>query len=60
MSAVFEEAAVHGVNRIVLEVRISNMAAIGLYKKMGFVELGIRKGFYDLPKEDACIMEYTI
>lgn len=39
-----------------LEVRKSNSPAISLYKKAGFNEEGIRKNFYDNPKEDAIIM----
>lgn len=39
-----------------LEVRASNNAAISLYKKAGFVNEGIRKGFYENPKEDGIIM----
>ncbi|MDD6056734.1 MAG: ribosomal protein S18-alanine N-acetyltransferase [Clostridiales bacterium] len=45
---------------LVLEVRVSNDAAVGLYEKNGFVKLGIRKGFYDLPKEDAYLMRRCI
>ena len=44
-----------GVNSYTLEVRKSNSAAIGLYEDLGFVFEGIRPGFYDKPKEDACI-----
>lgn len=43
-----------------LEVRKSNEAAIKLYQKIGFVCEGIRKNFYDSPKEDAIIMWYRI
>ena len=39
-----------------LEVRASNTAAIELYKKAGFVEMGRRKGFYAKPTEDALVM----
>lgn len=39
-----------------LEVRQSNNAAIKLYQKLGFVEEGLRKNFYENPKEDAIIM----
>ncbi len=39
-----------------LEVRVSNEAAIKLYEKNGFENLGIRKNFYSKPKEDAYIM----
>jgi ribosomal-protein-alanine acetyltransferase len=41
---------------ISLEVRISNLPAIKLYNKFGFIKAGIRKGFYEFPKEDAVIM----
>ena len=34
----------------------SNAAALELYRSLGFVEVGIRKGYYDHPKEDARIM----
>ncbi len=39
-----------------LEVRRSNMPAIGLYKKLGFVEVGIRKEYYSDNHEDAILM----
>ena len=42
--------------QIVLEVRVSNQPAIHLYEKYGFEHCGIRKGFYEFPKEDAKIM----
>lgn len=41
---------------ITLEVRVSNEAAIALYNTNGYKAQGIRKGFYDRPKEDALIM----
>ena len=41
---------------ITLEVRRSNIPAISLYEKHGFVKVGIRKNYYDLPKEDAILM----
>ena len=41
---------------ISLEVRVSNLAAINLYSSLGFTKEGIRKNFYDAPKEDALIM----
>lgn len=45
-----------GLSSYTLEVRISNIYAIRLYRKLGFVEAGVRKSFYDSPKEDALIM----
>lgn len=39
-----------------LEVRAGNEAAKALYEKHGFVPVGRRKNYYDLPKEDAILM----
>ncbi len=44
-----------GVRNYTLEVRVSNLPAIRLYEKLGFVSEGIRPGFYEHPKEDAVI-----
>ena len=41
---------------LTLEVRASNAAAIALYQGFGFEEVGRRKNYYDLPKEDALIL----
>lgn len=56
VSAAKNEAKEKHVEKIFLEVRISNTPAIALYQKMGFENLGARKNFYDHPKEDAFIM----
>ena len=55
-----EKAKDAGAESIFLEVRVSNVPAISLYKKMGFEELGIRKKFYEHPVEDAIIMKVGI
>ena len=58
--AVFQTASSQGVSRLLLEVRASNAAAIGLYRKYGFIETGRRKNYYPLPEggyEDAILME---
>ena len=39
-----------------LEVRVSNVAAITLYERMGFLEAGIRPKYYTDNQEDALIM----
>ena len=41
---------------LTLEVRPSNAAAIALYEGFGFAEVGRRRNYYDLPKEDALIL----
>jgi [ribosomal protein S18]-alanine N-acetyltransferase len=46
----------NGLALLTLEVRCSNTAAIGIYKREGFDEEGVRKGFYEGPKEDGLIM----
>ncbi len=44
--------------QIFLEVRASNEAAIGLYKKHGFLAVGMRKRYYTNPVEDGILMQY--
>ncbi|MBE6957170.1 MAG: ribosomal-protein-alanine N-acetyltransferase [Ruminococcaceae bacterium] len=46
---------------LTLEVRASNAAAIALYQKHGFEQVGLRKNYYTNPREDAIIMtrEFT-
>jgi len=39
-----------------LEVRVTNDTAIALYRRLGFVETGIRRGYYTDNREDALIM----
>ena len=41
---------------LTLEVRLSNAPAVALYARHGFSSAGIRKNYYDLPREDALIM----
>ena len=45
-----------GLERATLEVRVSNQAAIALYKKFGFREAGRRKRYYQDNGEDALIL----
>ena len=41
---------------LTLEVRESNAPARALYEKNGYKEVGVRKNYYDHPKENAIIM----
>lgn len=45
-----------GILRLMLEVRRSNAAAVSFYKKHGFTEYGVRRGYYTAPSEDAILM----
>ena len=41
---------------LLLEVRVSNIPAISLYEKLGFVQVGRRPKYYHNPREDALIL----
>lgn len=45
----------NSLKEIYLEVRESNIPAIRLYESLGFERVGVRKGYYDNPKEDSVI-----
>ncbi len=46
--------------RVLLDVRQSNRPARALYKKMGFLEDGRRRDFYEDPREDALLMSMDL
>lgn len=54
--ALIEECFKRGMHEIFLEVRISNLSALSLYRQLGFTVKGMRKNYYSEPKEDAYIM----
>ena len=58
MSSVLDFAKRENMEHITLEVRESNIPAIALYEKLGFVKVGIRKDFYEKPVENAIIYQY--
>lgn len=62
MLALIERAQAAGVREAFLEVRPSNTAAIRLYLSMGFVQLGVRRGYYQaaLGREDATVLRLTL
>ena len=45
-----------GIEQAYLEMRRSNTAALALYTGFGFIQTGIRKGYYPDNKEDALIL----
>ena len=51
-----KDSIVAGAVKMTLEARVSNVTAINLYKKTGFIEVGVRKKYYDDNNEDAVIM----
>lgn len=46
-----------GARKAFLEVRESNSAAIELYRDLGFEQVHVREGYYDLPVENAVVMK---
>jgi ribosomal-protein-alanine N-acetyltransferase len=54
-----ERATAAGVSEAFLEVRPSNLAAIRLYQRLGFDQIGIRRGYYQAPdgREDAIVLK---
>ena len=57
---VIREARHQSFNRVLLEVRRSNLPAQTLYRKLGFATTGIRKGYYSDDGEDALAMSLQI
>ncbi len=51
-----EAARERDTQQIFLEVRPSNLPAINLYEKVGFVFCGLRKNYYSDPTENAILM----
>ena len=49
----------NNIENITLEVNKNNYKAINLYKKYGFIEVGIRKAYYS-DGEDALLMVYSL
>ena len=43
-----------------LEVRSASVAAMALYRSLGFVEQGRRSGYYTSPKDDAVLMALAL
>ena len=62
-SALIQHLVDYGVENqlsfITLEVRESNIGAQKFYETMGFETIGVRKNFYDNPREHAILMNKT-
>ena len=48
------------IERLLLDVRESNIGARAFYEQYGFIVDGVRKNFYDNPKENAVLMSKTL
>lgn len=58
LNEMLEMARGRGMQRVFLEVRVSNVAAIALYRSADFAEVGLRRGYYQNANgsEDALVM----
>lgn len=59
LSKLITQARMQGCERLTLEVNIRNRAAISLYSKVGFAEVGRREKFYN-GQDDALVMGMTL
>jgi len=60
LRALLAKARALGCETAQLEVRPSNRAALALYARHGFVEVGRRKNYYQMEGEDALLLERPI
>lgn len=64
LTACIKECEIKNAERLMLEVRASNLSAINLYKSLGFEQDGKRKDYYPLKssneKEDALLFSYWL
>lgn len=58
MEALMKYCKDYKLTKIFLEVRESNKNAIRLYEKYGFFTVGVSKGHFSSPKENAILMNY--
>jgi ribosomal-protein-alanine N-acetyltransferase len=56
LDAIIERCRAAGALEMWLEVRASNSDARRLYETRGFVAVGVRKRYYDAPREDAIVL----
>lgn len=56
LTELFERGRSRGLVVVTLEVRRSNTAAIALYRRLGFRQVGVRRGYYREENEDAIVM----
>jgi ribosomal-protein-alanine N-acetyltransferase len=57
---VLAEARRRGMRTLFLEVRESNRAARAMYDARGFLEVGVRPGYYSSPSEDARVLKLPL
>jgi ribosomal-protein-alanine N-acetyltransferase len=56
LSALLDAARNRGCTEVLLEVRADNPRAHGLYRRRGFADIGVRRGYYQPSGTDAIVM----
>ncbi len=59
LEAMLEDGRTTGGRVVYLEVRAGNVSARRLYRRLGFRDLGVRRGYYG-PGQDAIVMELRL
>jgi len=60
LDRILEAAEDSGVRSLYLEVRESNGLAREMYARRGFHQIGVRKGYYEGPREDARVLKKSL
>jgi len=60
MQALIAEARKRGARLVFLEVRADNPGAQHLYERLGFIDVGVRRGYYQPDNVDAIVMRLNI
>jgi len=63
LDKVAEIARQNGLTSVLLEVRPSNQRALSIYQRYGFIQIGVRKGYYPAAnnqREDAIVMRFSL
>lgn len=58
-----QRARLHGIDGLLLEVRPSNRSAVAFYEHHGFLQVGLRRGYYPAAqgqREDALVMQKAV
>ncbi|MBI1386798.1 MAG: ribosomal-protein-alanine N-acetyltransferase [Rhizobiales bacterium] len=60
LTGLARDLTARGIARLFLEVATSNVAAVALYRGLGFVEVGLRRGYYAASGDDALVMRLDL
>ena len=58
LSESFKDCVESNVSKSFLDVKASNEPALGLYRKFGYKQVGVRKKYYPDTREDALLFRY--